>query len=850
MFYLLQQFYIMLIKTLLVRFTFLIKVKNYSTFPVILFCAFFHSAFAQSGDTVAPTNHLTIMRQQTVAEGEKNKTRFKTEQLILRQTVIMDELKRTVQQAKDYLRIGVDTASIKTELQKLNDIYITAGDGIFSNQGSNQTIRNLNTSSKILFEVLNRAYARKAQIDKYQKELVDLRYRIDSLISDSALYALPSDSTTIQQYQEKFFELSFERAPVDSALRKATNGILALQNKTDFFVHRISSAIDEVRNYEAMLSQKSFDREFPDIWVDAALSRPFAQIVSFSQDKGVLALRYYISENAGKIFFVLLVILMTTILFKRMKAKLKAENLLNADFADQLVFRYPLLSAIMIVLNLVQFIFTDPPFVFNVILWVLSASCLTIIFKNFISRHWMKLWLCMLLLFLLACCNNLILQASRTERWLMLFLSIAGMASGFIFLVNGRTKELKEKSILYFLALVVIIQFASIIANIYGRYNFSKTLLTSGYINVLIGILFLWTVRLLNEILSLGYKIYKGPERGLLYINFEKVGNKVPGFFYFLLIIGWFILFARNFYVYKLIADPLKKILYAERTLGSYSFSINNLLMFFLIMAVTVIISKIVSYFASDEPPGTNADGKERSPGLGSWILLIRIAIVSMGFLLALAASGIPLDRITILIGAFGVGIGLGLQSLVNNLVSGLIIAFEKPVNVGDLVEVAGQSGKMKSIGFRSSIITNGEGADVVIPNGDLLNAHLVNWSLSKNIRQVSITVGVAYGTDLDNTKQLLHDLVLSNERIPKFPAPVIFATDFGASAITLQILFWVRHPSEFKSVKSEVIMIIHEAFEKNKIVIPFPQQDLHIYNAVPADDKQNKKDSDTDQSK
>jgi small-conductance mechanosensitive channel len=145
-------------------------------------------------------------------------------------------------------------------------------------------------------------------------------------------------------------------------------------------------------------------------------------------------------------------------------------------------------------------------------------------------------------------------------------------------------------------------------------------------------------------------------------------------------------------------------------------------------MSLSVITSKIVSFFATDARirPG----GDERRAGLGSWLLLIRITIISLGLFLAVAATGAPLDRITIILGALSVGVGLGLQALVNNLVSGLIIAFEKPVNVGDSVEIGGRSGMIKSIGFRSSILSTVDGAEVIIPNGDLLNAHLVNWSL------------------------------------------------------------------------------------------------------------------------
>jgi len=371
-------------------------------------------------------------------------------------------------------------------------------------------------------------------------------------------------------------------------------------------------------------------------------------------------------------------------------------------------------------------------------------------------------------------------------------------------------------------------EFASAVLNIYGRYNLSKTLLTSGFVNVVIGILFLWTVRLINHALSLAFDIYTVPDKKSFYINFKKLGNRVPRIFYVLVIIGWVILVGRNFYAFRSISDPINKFLYAERTLGSYTYTLQNMLVFFLILIIATITSKTVSFFASDNTGGTTA----KKGGLGSWLLLVRISIITIGVLLAFAAAGIPTDRITIIISALGVGIGFGLQALVNNLVSGLIISFEKPVNVGDVVEIGTRTGVMKSIGFRSSVLYTWDGADVVIPNGDLLNQHLVNGTLANKSRRIEILVGVAYGTDLNNAKKILKTLVTKDERILESPTPDVLIKEFANSSINIQVFFWVRNVRESLSVKSDVISAIDVAFKENNIEIPFPQQDVHIRSA------------------
>jgi small-conductance mechanosensitive channel len=186
------------------------------------------------------------------------------------------------------------------------------------------------------------------------------------------------------------------------------------------------------------------------------------------------------------------------------------------------------------------------------------------------------------------------------------------------------------------------------------------------------------------------------------------------------------------------------------------------------------------------------------------------------------------MDRIAIVFGALSVGIGFGLQNLVNNLVSGLIIAFEKPLNVGDIVEIGGRSGTMKSIGFRSSVITTFDGSDVVIPNGDLLNQHLVNWTLNTTARRVEVLVGVDYSTNLEETIQLIMNILHGDKRIHAHPEPAVLVNNFASSSIDLRILFWVDNHDNWQLVRSDVMQRVKAVFNDADVQIPFPQMVLH----------------------
>jgi potassium efflux system protein len=172
------------------------------------------------------------------------------------------------------------------------------------------------------------------------------------------------------------------------------------------------------------------------------------------------------------------------------------------------------------------------------------------------------------------------------------------------------------------------------------------------------------------------------------------------------------------------------------------------------------------------------------------------------------------------------------LQTLVNNLVSGLILAFERPVNVGDIVEVQGKVGVMKSIGFRSSRIGSWDGADVIVPNGDLLSGQLVNWSDNEASTRLDLDLGVAYGTNLRHVESVLNEILRKQDGIINKPAPAVLFQDFGESAIMVNILFWVAQYKDGARVRSELIVAIDDAFRQQGIIIPLPQRDVTLRKA------------------
>jgi small-conductance mechanosensitive channel len=591
----------------------------------------------------------------------------------------------------------------------------------------------------------------------------------------------------------------------------------------------IRTNIEDIERFRRQQDARIFRREFSNLWQPPSPHRPMSEIIPMSIAKEKLALKYYLRDYSGRLIILLVLIIAAWRFLVASKNKWTDEKGLDPGFKGQLVFRYPALSAVLVVISIFQFLFLQPPFIFSFILWLISAVSLCIIFYRFIRPYWMLFWGIMVTFLVLAGLTNMILEASRPERWWMLVLASAGAVYCISVLRSSKHQELREKNIRYFIVFVVLSETASIVFNVTGRYNLAKTLMVAGYSGLVIAVQFIWTVRLINEALVLIASVYKHPERKLFYINFERVGEKAPTFLYVFLVIGWLILVGKNFYAFQQATNPLMGFLGTERTIGNYDFTINSLVLFVVIIGVSTLISQVISFFAAEPGDQRNPDKTTRQPRVGSWLLLIRIFVLSLGLFLAFAAAGIPMDKLAIMLGALGVGIGLGLQGLVSNLVSGLIIAFEKPVNVGDIVEVNGKMGTMKSIGFRSSIINLTEGASFIIPNSDLLTNHLINWTMGKNRRRINVGISVNYGTDLKKVHTVLESILKAHDYVLHYPDPSITVIEFAAGHISISIDFWVADIRKSWIQRSEIMTRIIEAFDREGIEIPLPQQEITI---------------------
>ena len=204
-------------------------------------------------------------------------------------------------------------------------------------------------------------------------------------------------------------------------------------------------------------------------------------------------------------------------------------------------------------------------------------------------------------------------------------------------------------------------------------------------------------------------------------------------------------------------------------------------------------------------------------------------ALLLLVALAALSASGVELNKFTVLTGALGVGLGFGLQNIVNNFVSGLILLFERPIHVGDTVDVGGLVGMVRRIGARSSTIVTFQGAEVIVPNSNLISNQVINWTLSSQWRRIDVPVGVAFGTDPERVIKLLVGVAESHPGVLLVRPPMAFFLGFGESALRFELRFWSDQQDTWFQLQSDVTVAVAKALREAGIEIPFPQRVLHV---------------------
>ncbi|HEY6363378.1 MAG TPA: mechanosensitive ion channel domain-containing protein [Candidatus Binatia bacterium] len=258
---------------------------------------------------------------------------------------------------------------------------------------------------------------------------------------------------------------------------------------------------------------------------------------------------------------------------------------------------------------------------------------------------------------------------------------------------------------------------------------------------------------------------------------------------------------------------------------GSISTSVGDIVAFFLTVLAAYLLSAFIRFVLEEDVYSRTQIATGQSYAVSS---LLNYSILAIGFVVALGVLGLDLNKVTVLLGAFGVGIGFGLQSVVNNFVSGLILLFERPIHVGDTVQVGNFQGRVRRIGIRASIVRTAQGAEIIVPNAQLITQDVTNWTLSDRQRRIDLPVAVIAGAAPKKVIELIEAVAHAHPQVLHDPAPRCFFMNYADNAINFELRAWTDIANSGQ-VHSDLTVAIYEAVNAAGLSFPFPQREVRL---------------------
>ena len=350
-----------------------------------------------------------------------------------------------------------------------------------------------------------------------------------------------------------------------------------------------------------------------------------------------------------------------------------------------------------------------------------------------------------------------------------------------------------------------------------------------GYVNLgnLLGIIFLRSayiaamlytaIRIIEGLIIIALQVRPLGSSRVIILHRQMIQRRTCRVLEFLALLFWLNVLLSFFGLRTPLIATTEAALNANLAIGSFSITPGHILAFLITVWVSFLVSKFLRFVLEVDV----YHHLHLARGIPYAIsTMLHYVILLLGFFVALGALGIDLTKVTILAGAFSVGIGFGLQNVINNFVSGLILLFERPIKVGDVIEVGGNVGEVSRIGIRASVIRTADGSEVIVPNGSLISSQVTNWTFSDRQRAVETSVSVAAGADPQRVVELLKNTAAAQAGVTKEPAPQVYVTNFSAGAVTFQLRAWTDRHEDWAQLRSDLSVAVNEALAREKIAI------------------------------
>ncbi len=679
-------------------------------------------------------------------------------------------------------------------------------------------LRNLQMFRTLLADLKERTIECYERLDEYDNKLDSLKKAIRDMRKDTAVGHIFRDSVLRASFAVQLKQLRGKWKIADSVIKQNTTVLINLKSRTSDNKITIEDLLYHADAQLKTIGPRAFEKERRYIW-EPRTGRT-SRVAGFKksiESEEKIAAYYFANTHSQRYFLLLTAVLFFYWVFYNFRS-LKQMNKQGA--IDSFNFRYlnplPVAASFIFMLNLAPLFDLQAPALYIESVQFLLMTTLTVIFWKHLPHTLFYFWGAFVILFLLLIFTRFFGLPFYLQRWWTLLINTLCLLLGCIVFVRYKLQLKRYKALAFSGGLYIAFQLLAIICNIFGRvtlmqifgstaiYAFAQTAGLMVFIQVTVEAFLL--------------QIQSSRIRKNYPQQFESgtIAKNVTRFVTLFAIVLWGIVFTINLNIYTTLTAQLSALLTAPREVGSFSFTFGGVILFLGIIWVAHFLQKYIAYFFGD----TGDDAAFDNKGERSRLLVTRLILLIAGFLLAVAASGLPVDKITVVLGALSVGIGLGLQSIVNNFVSGIILIFDRPLRIGDVVEIGDKKGRVKEIGIRSSTLLTPQGAEVIIPNGDVLSHNIVNWTLSNNHIREELSFSIERPGSVEETGTIIKETVLANTNVLQHKEPEILISTLPNQALKIKVYYWCGDISKTEHTHNDLYAAIYNRLQEQGIAL------------------------------
>jgi potassium efflux system protein len=658
-------------------------------------------------------------------------------------------------------------------------------------------------------------------LNKYDTALDGVRRDIDNLKKDTLMLHIFRDSALKDTFQLQLLQLKSKWRQVDSLV--TLNGQLINTLKSEVSRHAISiqDLLYRVDQELKTVGSRAFGKERRYLWEPrTAAGRTFsAESLQRSVDSEKQLARFYFSNTRSKrLWLVLTGVVFFFWIWYNFRSLRRMDKLQAVErFQFRFINPHPITVSLIFVLILAPLFDLHAPAIYIESIEFVLMIVLTFVFWKTLPRDLFYGWCIFLLLFLLLPLTRILGLPLSLQRWTTLIIDSMSCVFAFFFLFGKRRITGQPRLVVFAIWLYLFFNLLAVVCNLFGRVTLSQIFASTAVYSFAETVCLAVFVRVVIETFLL--QIQSSRIRKKYPDNFDLtiVTRSISRFVITVAVVLWLIVFVTNLNLFDSMNDLLVDVFTSPREVGNFSFTLGGLVLFMGIIWLANFLQRFIAYFFGD----TGDDAALDDRGQRSKLLVTRLVLLIGGFLLAVAASGLSVDRITVVLGALGVGVGLGLQNIVNNFVSGIILIFDRPVRIGDTVEIGDKKGRVKEISIRTSTLLTEEGAEVIIPNGDVLSNRIVNWTLSNNHVRLALSFNIEKPEKPENINgDAIREIVKKHPNVLQQREPQIVLNALNSKTSELRVYCWINDVTRTQNTSAELRTSIYRFLDEQGIVV------------------------------